>query len=316
MFESSKTVRQSIFADFYFRQPRRAFTLIELLVVIAIIAILASLLLPVLAKAKDKAKQVACASNMRQWGVALRMYVDDNNDGIPHDGMPMSAANGGTPPFDHTSYSAGDSMQPNAWFNLLPPYVAEQPLSTYTTNAIGIASAEQNSRIVPFPNEKGKIFECVGAQMVGADFGILDGTPPGPPSAPHGNDGFFSYAMNIDLKHNQPSYSSYYPYPQMPKVTRIKRPTDTVFMFDLLFSPTMENDVTGSPQYNSVNPAGRWRSFASRHNKGGNIVFIEGHVEYFKAAPIIAGGNTSAASSPLEYTWSPVIWNPVYRDAH
>jgi prepilin-type N-terminal cleavage/methylation domain-containing protein len=315
MFESSKTVRQSIFADNYFRQTRRAFTLIELLVVIAIIAILASLLLPVLAKAKDKAKQVACASNLRQWGVALRMYVDDNNDGIPHDGMPMATA---PAPFDHTSYSPGDSFQQNAWFNLLPEYVSEKPLYTYTTNAIGIASAEQNSRIVPFPGEKGKIFECVGAQMVGADFGILDGTPPGPPTAPHGNDGFFSYAMNIDLKHNKPLYTgaASYPYPEMPKATKIKRPTDTVFMFDIVFSPTMESDVNGSPEYNSVQPAGRWRSFASRHNKGGNVVFIEGHVEYFKAAVIIAGGNPSSASTPLEYTWSPVIWNPVYRDAH
>ena len=318
MFESSKTVRQSIFADFHFRQTRRAFTLIELLVVIAVIAILAALLIPVLARAKDKAKQVACAANLRQWGMALRMYVDDNSDNIPHDGMPMSGVNGAPPPFDHGSYSPGDSFQVNAWFNLLPEYVSEKPLSTYTTNAVGIASAEQNSHIVPFPNEKGKIFECAGAQMAGADFGILDGTPPGPPSAPHGNDGFFSYVMNIDLKHNKQLYTTAasYPYPQMPKVTQIKRPTDTVFMFDILFSPTMENDVTGSPQYNSVNPAGRWRSFASRHNKGGNIVFIEGHVEYFKAAPIIAGGNPGTASSALEYTWSPVIWNPVYRDAH
>ncbi len=82
-----------------------AFTLVELLVTIAVIAILAAMLLPVLARAKDKARAIECIGNLRQWGLAMRMYADDYGDYLPRRGQGVQVVNLITRPSD--------------WFNAL-----------------------------------------------------------------------------------------------------------------------------------------------------------------------------------------------------
>src|SRR5947208_15879514 len=65
------------------RTQKRGFTLIELLVVIAIIAILAAILFPVFAQAREKARQTTCLSNMKQLGLGFRMYLQDYDGVFP-----------------------------------------------------------------------------------------------------------------------------------------------------------------------------------------------------------------------------------------
>jgi prepilin-type processing-associated H-X9-DG protein len=93
----------------------------------------------------------------------------------------------------------------------------------------------------------------------------------------------------------------------MPKLVNIAKPTQTVFMFDCIFSQSLE----GGNTFNSVNPANRWNSAASRHNKGGNIVFLDGHAAYFKSNTIAASG-----TGTTEGTNGVLIWSSPWRAAN
>jgi prepilin-type N-terminal cleavage/methylation domain-containing protein len=196
-----------------------AFTLIELLVVIAIIAILAALLLPALATAKQQAQATKCLSNMKQWGVGFHMYCDDNHDFVPEEGNSTDGINypGSATTADNYDY---------AWYNAVAMTISQPTLvSLYTkTNP-------------PLPSS-GSIFSCPSAPWPSTNTGYAN-----PPTF---RMAYFMYGENSRICVNFGTIAA--GGGVQTKLSTVVKPSATIFMAENdpnTATGASESEVTG-----------------------------------------------------------------------
>jgi prepilin-type N-terminal cleavage/methylation domain-containing protein/prepilin-type processing-associated H-X9-DG protein len=269
------------------KKMERGFTLIELLVVIAIIAILAAFLLPVLARAREKAVGVACVSNLRQWGLALTMYLDDNKvfplakipNGTP--GAP-SGYNEDDPAWSALAVFHAAGQGDDVWYNALPSYAGGVPLWQ-------IAQANGSTNFVGAR----KIFDCGTAGELPSDF------------ASNPDRIVFNYGMNYKGNYGLTGIG----YGTNFTAALIRHPSAFVVLSDVR-AHASETPFYGSNPANEVGCSHCWAAqISSRHNAGANITFGDGHVSYYKYSYICSNLVTSAgdASDPdINWTYNGV----------
>jgi len=209
----------------------RGFTLVELLVVIAIVAILASLLMPVFAQAREKARSASCLNNLRQLSQASLLYAQDYDEALP--GVLMN-------------YDVGEGFQ-TTYLETLTPYTRSKPVG-----------------------------QCPSAAQHGYCW------PAG--SNPCARYLPWDYTVNISLILSVSSTSSYYGT-VFRRINEVRFPTETFLLSDHdgAWRPYMrwrhlDCEVTGrcAPR---VSPIGE-SAFYQRHNRGVNVAFLDGHVQW------------------------------------
>lgn len=318
---------------------RQGFTLVELLVVVGTIAVLIGILLPALNKARAVAQMTVCESNLRQLGVGYLMYCDQNKGLLPTKGPDGSdsAANAFAP-----SGGVAGIDDPSLWFNGVLKALGRK---TYYDLLVD----DQNGTPLPAPGGNAGIFVCPSSSSIGTistgeasdvlsddrQFFLLYGKDSAGklnPITAGGKTPLFKYSMayvaNASLTNtfaNTQSFSTI-------KISRLRPASQVVMMAEKIMTPgeykdravqdflkspagaTLYNNLANAQGFisNVAQPKTNWKRFTTRHNGGGNILFADGHVAYFKwretqVQPdqlLLVGAGTHDANQYSRIIWS------------
>lgn len=235
-------------------RKRGAFTLVELLVVIGIIAVLISILLPTLGRARGQAQQTQCLSNMRQIGVGLQMYVGENKTWLP----PLAP---------------NDPQAPGA---------AAPPSAVICTTDFGQEVVYANypnflGSLIPFLKGNLAIFRCptvnyVQPYFAGDSFYLPDSASD---TTCMGNAAVMGRKISMIKKSSEIAFLQEQPYRWGAAIYRPTRaPTAGLYWY---FHDNVNGGATGDEF-----------QYSNNHFKGGNLVFVDGHAEYRKRTDIMA----------------------------
>jgi prepilin-type processing-associated H-X9-DG protein len=251
-----------------------AFTLVELLAISAILAILAALILGAVTRGKMAAQRVACMNNLHQWARAAHLYATDNDDALPREG-----AVDGINTWEMTAASTNSDV----WYNALAASLEVTTMAQYAQTP----SSQQDFYFA------GKIFHCPRAR-----FSDIAATYPN-----------FSLAINSklmrDFERNEPGGATSSSGNCL-KLTEIRVPDRTALFLD--------NGIPGEQQLCSYQApyTGEPKAFASqfpgRHNRGGNIAFVDGHVATLTGAEVVDMNPASVFRGRGIYPPGEVIW--------